>query len=281
MPSGSHGYGGSHSSSSGSSRSSSSGGGRSTHRRPISFHIGPSLFYFGTGVQNVFSILFTLCIFAVVFAFSSGSSLKAIKSKISYIENDRAGYVAMIERAEQNEKLVVDGEVISVWQDTNGSGKWAFDYKFTDPTGQVVVDNGFSFKVYNSRSEAPHEGEIIKLAVDSENITILSDSVPMDYKNFELKDDGDYINAVKRLNSVRIIYICCYVAIGICVIVFVILFFKGKQKKNADFVEANAQATPSGSTTPESDSLTTCDYCGASIKKGSSSCPNCGARYNL
>ena len=280
MPSGSHGYGGSHSSSSGRSGSSSFGGGRSTPRRPIRFHIGPSLFYFGTGVQNVFSILFTLCVFAVVFAFSSGSAIKAQKNRIIYMENDRAGYVAMIERAEQNENLVVDGEVISVWQDPDGSGKWAFDYKFTASSGQIV-DNGFSFKVYNSRSEAPHEGDIIKLAVETENTTILSDSVPMDYKNFELKDDGDYINAVRRLNSRRVAYICCYVVIGICVIVCVILFFKGKQKKNADFVEENTQASTAGNATPESDSLTTCDYCGASIKKGSSSCPNCGARYNL
>lgn len=279
MPSGSHGYGGSHSSS---SRSGGYSGGSSRPRKPLRFHLGHSLFFFSVGAQSILSFIGTILVCCVVFAFTNGFSMKAEKEELKYLQNDRAGYVAMIERAEQDPELIVDGIVISVWQDGNGSGKWAFDYKFTASNGDIV-DNGYSFKVYSSRSTAPHEGDTIKLAVDTKNSTKLSDSVPMDYKNFSLDDDGDYINAKRNIKSSRVLFIISLVGTGICIAIMVIMVVRAKQKTDGKYEDNNNSQNSTGNsqTTRNNTNSTTCEYCGASISSSDKSCPNCGAKLGL
>ena len=278
MPSGSHGYGGSHSSSS--SRSGGFSSGSNKPRKPISFHLGHSLFFFSVGAQNILSLIGTILVCCIVFSFTNGLSIKAEKEELTYIQNDRAGYIAMIDRAEQDPELIVDGVVISVWQDENGSGKWAFDYEFTASNGEIV-DNGFSFKVYNSRSSAPHEGETIKLAVDTKNTTKLSDSVPIDYKNFSLDDDGDYINTKKNINRSRVTFILSLVGTGICIAVIVIMVVRAKQKNGNVYEDNNTEGSSTNQSTQNNTNSTTCEYCGASISSNDKSCPNCGARLGL
>lgn len=278
MPSGSHGYGGSHSSS---SRSGGFSGRSGRPRRPLRFHFGHSIFFFSVGAQNILSFICTILVFCVVFSFTNGFNMKAGKEELKYIQSDRAGYVAMIDRAEQDSELIVYGTVISVWQDEDGSGKWAFDYKFT-ASNDEIVDNGYSFKVYSSRNSAPHEGETIKLAVDTKNTTELSDSVPMDYKNFSLDDDGDYINAKRNIKSSRVFFIVSLIGVSICITIIVVMVIRAKQKNNGEYEDNSKLENASNNTTTQNNiSSNTCEYCGASISSNDKSCPNCGAKLGL
>ena len=105
----------------------------------------------------------------------------------------------------------------------------------------------------------------------------------MDYKNFSLDDDGDYINAKRNIKSSRVLFIISLVGTGICIAIMVIMVVRAKQKTDGTYEDNNNSQNSTGNsqTTRNNTNSTTCEYCGASISSDDKSCPNCGAKLGL
>ena len=276
MPSGSHGgggHGGGGHSGGGHSYGSRSSGGTPRPRTPRTIRIGNSIFFLSVGKQNAFSFLSTLFMIILMFAIMSGSSLSYRKQDLKLLQEEREGYISMIEKAQTNENLVVDGTVKDVWQ--GDCGKWYITYKFTASTGEIV-DNGYSFCVYSSRAEAPSEHSTIKLAVPSEYTDKNSDSVPMDYIEYGIEKDGDYILAKKSVTQAKWQLSICIVGLTAIILICVITFIKSKQKTPNAYADANNSNSQLGNTI--ADNRTNCEYCGCAINPTDTKCPSCGAR---
>ncbi len=281
MPSGSHGGGG------GSHGGGHSGGGRSggySHSRggynrpprpvrPFRFHWGHTVYVIPSESRSKISGLFFTCLIFAFFVLASVFMLVVANQEVKYIKSDREGYLAMIRKAQTNEELVVEGTVLDVWQDDGNPSKWYITYKFTASDGSVV-DNGYSFSVYNSRAEAPSEGEKIKLAVPSAKTNKMSDSVPMDYITYGIEEDAGYISAMNSLKLSRNITIVFACFSGMFLILGIITIFKSKKRED-QLKTATVNSAPTPAHKPN-----TCDYCGGRVSSSDKFCPSCGARVD-
>lgn len=287
MPSGSHarfgggsrGGGGSRSHSGGSSRSFSSGH-HSPHPprpvRPFRFHWGHTVYVIPPASRSkINGKLFATLIFGF-FALVSCFMLVLANQNIAFIKSDREGYIDMINKAKSNPELVVDGKVTNVFQDPNYPSKWYFEYVFTAKNGEIVKE-GASYSVYDSRHSAPAEGEIVKLAVPRVDTTGDSDSIPMDYIEYGIEKDADYISAKSAQKTAKI-----FLTISICGIVLfitlaVVSIIKSKQKEEEyakQTANTNANAVPNKNPN-------VCEYCGGRISTEDKYCNSCGARINF
>ena len=111
--------------------------------------------------------------------------------------------------------------------------------------------------------------DTIKCAVDSDTITLRTDSVNLDYQG-ALDRDGEYINAKKSKTTMTVV-ICIFAAVDFVLLVCLVKAIKKgikaeKESKNKGKVMGAASAP-----------VARCPYCGTKAKDGSRKCSNCGA----
>lgn len=283
MPSGSHsgghgGGGGSHFGGGGSSSGSHGGSGSS---RNHGYRNGRSVVFFGrgyhrrymySGAHSAFSILIAIGIFALVIGslvlLTMGGNNKDLKN----IEADYLYYQDMIADAEEklaqgDDSYFVDGIIISKFKNDN-CDKWYVTYYFLDNQGKKV--EGYTYSIYTwEQVKDMDNGDIIKLAVDTNPITQDTDSINLDYKNTTLNDDGEYIKIIKSKENTQRVGIIALVIGGLLVAGAIIIRIKASHKvleDSQDFTEFSNSGRK------------LCKYCGGYLKSGDTICSDCGGR---
>ena len=277
MPSGSHGgrSGGSHGGFSGGGGSRSFGGFRSSsshHHRPRGPRyvrwFGGRTVIISTGRQSVLSIIAFFMIMCLLAMFPAWSSVSEIKSDIKMIKEEQAYYLDMIENAENDPSYQVMGEVTGVFYKQEYE-RYYITYEFGDEDFE-----GYTFSIY-TRENCPSNGSSILLAVDEKNIDDTTDSIPMDYKNFTLEDDGEYNLYVKNLKNVRTVAIVAtliFVGLIALIVVVVSTAKKKEEEKEQQEKEENEKKQI------EEEKKKFCQYCGAKVDPNEPVCGQCGAK---
>ena len=282
MPSGSHrGSRGSHSSggSRGGSFSSRSYGGSSSrhhggifvyHGRPRRFRFGRHYYIYTGRSQSVLSLFVFLVFFLFIGIFFTSIIATSTKQEIALIEEDYAYYQDMIDYAKdhEDEGYIVDATVTGKFYHAD-SERYHIEYRIRTTYGGYL--DGYTYASYTVEEAANYRiNSIIKVAVDSVPITILTDSINMDYENMPLERDGEYLSASKTYKTTNIIR---WVLVAIVILMIVILIWYGYKKKElADENEKKEENEKIQEST-----TTQCRYCGSTLDKTDKKCPNCGA----
>lgn len=258
MPSGhGAGRGGSH------FRGSSSRSSGGSHFGGGSRHIGRSRIYHRGGrvvvANRSGSIIACLVVvfIAVILFFAGFSSLKDINKDLQHIRNQRKYYFEMIDSGYRTTAKVTGCHY--------EFGKYYITYEFTNDAGRI---EGYSFCVYDSYSKAPDYGSAIEIAYDSKT-DIEADSIPIDYKNYKLSDDGEYLQ-IKDQKFTGYIFIFIGGAM-ILVMIFVVVRRIRLAKLEEEFI-AESKANQFGSST---NNKKICSYCGTILN--GDKCPSCGS----
>lgn len=280
MPSGIRGGGGSRGSRGGGGRSyggSSHIGGRSSSRSYFSslngrrtriFIVGGRRYILPQKFSRAVSIMsFFLPIMFFVAFFSGAFLLTGITEK-NNIEKEYVYYNKMITKAEKDSRYIIDAEVTGTYYDMN-CGKWYYTYEFEMDNG--LFSDGYVFPVYDDQQiEAFEEGQIIKIAVDDLNLDIYTDSVPMDFKNISIDQDGDYQIAKRHFNiGITVLCIC-----GAGFIILTIVSNKIMKKHKQEVTETTDGSVELVAQKP----MRYCEYCGSRLADNQTSCSSCGAK---
>lgn len=268
MPSGSHGgsrgsHGGGGASFGGGGRGSyRMGGYRRVPRRRIYF-IGGRRYFLSSRWNSRFSALSTIASFSIFFLITAIMVLCVGISSKNDIATDYYYYQDMIADAEANPELIVEGEITDKFLNED-CGKWYYTYEFVADNGSVV--EGYTYSVYTREEIRKFTiGDTILLAVNMIDTNQKTDSIPMDYKDIPLSNDGEYANAQKfyTIGLVGTIVIGA-VIIGVAISMFVIVS-KHKQLATDEVIENETSATRY------------CAYCGAMLAEDEANCRHCGA----
>ena len=274
MPSGSHGGGGGGShggfSGGGFSRGGSYSGSRGHGFRPR----GPrTIIFFGrpriltSARQFVLSLILMLGVFVVLGLFAFGSSISTTKDHMKMIEEEQRFYLQMIADAEANTDLQTIGKVKAVYFQDDYD-KYYIEYYLYDEIGRSY--EGYTFSVYTLEN-APKKGTEILLAVDDVNIDSTTDSIPMDYKNFTLKDDGEYMFYKSRLQYYTIAIVVSIFLVLVLVGGYILVIATAKRKEEDAKREKQEQEE-------KEERKKYCQYCGSKLDETDKNCPQCGAR---
>ena len=286
MPSGSHGgFSGSHGGFSGGGRSSggnrgsgstfgrSGGSGSFIPRRrgPRHIRFGHRVYVLSTGRQSILSLILVVAIMLIGSIFLQSSAISTYDRNISMIEEEDRYYKQMVLNASVNTEYMVKGEVKDQFYKRE-YGKYYITYTFRTSTGGKV--EGYTFSIYTIEN-LPAKGSDIWLAVNDRVVDSDTDSIPMDYINFTLEDDGEYLlYKQKRAESVRSAIITgVVVAALIGGSALVIFTAKKKQEEKAAAEKAEVKAKEVAE-----EKKRFCEYCGARVEQSNSICPQCGAR---
>ena len=304
MPSGSRGgHGGSHGGSrSGGFRSSGSSGShggsgvrlivhtRSRHsvrlrsRRP-----GAPVRYF-----DLDSLHGIICGIIAIFFMIFGSLACSNKENVDFLREDYAYYQNMIVQAEIDPDYMVDAKVTSCSYHS-GYDKVYINYaipytEFEFVPGQGYQDvtkwlYGYSFSVYTQEeAEALLRQGTIKVAVDSRDISSFTDSVPMDYKNMPIEQDGEYKKALRdEAKSTTILIVLAVITAGwfTFFIITTNKLSKDYDKKLAEEKRVALEQRKKAENNPVKES-NYCEYCGTyMVKDNNIKCPACGATKKI
>ena len=290
MPSGSHGghsgsHGGSHHSSSHHSSGSRS---VSRSRRPMHFYIGRTRYVVRSGASAFVSFLVIIMFFAIFGIFTSWALKSSADSTLKEIKADYIYYQNMISKANENpDKLVIDGTVVSKFYNS-AADKWYVTYFFIADDGMRV--EGYTFSVYTAEEAFNFSvGDSIKLAVDGYPTNSLTDSIPLDYADMPIEQDGEYMTFAGQRNGARTAMIVCGSAIGGIIVLSIVIMFTNKVKVQEENIQSQKKQTFQQSK-PETfdedlnaDELLKqkhkyCEFCGAEMERGQMRCGKCRSK---
>ena len=276
MPSGSHGGGGG-SHGGGFGGGSHFGGGHrssgsSSRRGPAPIRI----WFFGhryyvpaektSAIRGLVITFFVL----ILFGFMSTLGLIAAKDQVEKIESDHTYYVNMINYATAHPDYQVTGKITGKFRNDD-CGKWYLTYSLKTGNNQTL--EGYTYSVYSIEEIDQFViGNDILLAVDSNPVTMQTDSINMDYINIPLNNDGEYIGAK---NSKRTSIIMTIAFFGGSVVVAVLTFLKAKKSMKLNELEKE-KASPLA----QNENVKRCKYCGSKQNPQDTKCPNCGASFD-
>lgn len=280
MPSGSHsGSSGSHSSGGssfggGSNNGGFSFGGSNRPPRPIRTPFrrhGTVLFIQSNKLTSVISLVFVslfIALFGFLIAFAATSS---VKKDIAKIEIDYTYYQDMIEYAEAHTGYVRNGKIIDKFK-LEDSEYWYLTYSLDTDDGKTL--EGYTFSVYKwDQVKNYHVGDDILIAVNSNPVTLATDSINVEYKNTTLNDDGEYVKAQKDLKTFPIIG-GAMIGVAVVILVVGIVVFK----KNLELEKAKIEEDKRHNEVEEKSkrTKTSCPYCGAKNDISANKCSSCG-----
>ena len=264
MPSGSHGGGrGGHSF--GGARFGRSSTPRFTSSHRHDNHYSPHRYIFFRRSYTAGSVtsflVFCLVLCLVVFLTQ--------QSKINQIKSDQLYYFNMIETAEPNQYM----NAIVTNQFEGDGGKFYITYKLDISGYDLWYEDGYTYSIYTveEASEIFRRGEI-RIVVDRLPLTRDTDSINADYMNFDLSDDGSYIEATRLRTTVLIIG-------GILILAIIgssSYYLKNKYSQLlSDDQDTHISNQDIGINHQRK--VEYCLYCGAMMTKNDTKCPHCGA----
>ncbi len=281
MPSGSHGGSrGSHSSGGArSSGSSGGGGGRGSvsnrGSRPFRMRFGTRVYVFG-GKTGIFIPLIFISLFILMFCCIVNSG---VKHNISNIETDFIYYKAMVQKAEINPSLKKQGTITDYFYNEDCK-KWYYIYEI-EIENSVKPLEGYTYSLYTFEQISKlNVGDVIEIAVNNPNVNLYTDSVPMDFKDFELEDDGEYIEAKKTKKIMTTMIVIFSILSAALVVGAIVYMVKTKKREDLEQQEEKTRVEEKHELEKkalEKDLDWRCEYCGSLNKSGKSKCSTCGA----
>ncbi len=290
MPSGSHGgHSGSHGSHGGGSHHHSSSGGHSS-RRPIHFRYRHTRYVVRAGA-SVFLSFLAMFLFFAIFGFAASWIMKAQSERyLREIEADYIYYQNMIADAKENpDELIVDGTVITKYYNSIAD-KWYITYFFIADNGESV--EGYTFSVYTiEEANNFKRGDIIKLAVDGRPMDSQTDSIPLDYAEMPIQQDGEYATYSSQRRGEKIAMIVCGCAFGGIIVLYIVVMFTNKvkvQDRNSQSQKTQPLEEMSDLANPTDNAEKTintkkiyCEFCGAEMLPDQKRCPNCRSKRDI
>lgn len=304
MPSGSHsgGGGGSHFGG-GSSGGSHFGGFNSNSSRRV--NMAPRVYVFGgrryvvsgTRRSGIYALNFVV-LFMVFIVFAGALMLGGGNKSIKTIIADSKRYQQMIVYAKQNHDYKIMGVVTDQFKNDDCDKyyiTYAFPIDYVDDETELIekyrqdVRNddfedewvqGYSFSVYSLEQVSARKfqkGQIVELAINNKKTEIdkSTDSIPTDYLNMPLSQDGEYEVAKQKTIAGPIMIGVAAIIIVACVAGQIAVIKTSKQEEaQAEVAQSNESGTPQ----PK---INKCAYCGAVIKDGETKCSNCGGSQNV
>lgn len=300
MPSGSRSSGGGSHFSGGSNSGGGSGIGGGSHfdnspnmsgrnrfngRRPFRarpFGRGPRIYYFGgrsyrfsSKRQSTFSLLIFLLMFMIILSIVGGIKMNSASNEMEVIRADYNLYQTMIEHAEANPEYIVEGRITGIYLDA-GHTKYYYTYEIETQYGSRLEGHTYyTYTLEDLRSLNLSNGATISVAVNSYPVTLSTDSMPMEYRNFALEDDEEYTMRLSTHRNGKIMLSVCASIAGVALIVAIIVFFTAKKEEKSVTTTTANQPTTSTNTTMQNQNR--CPYCGTRISNTATKCPNCGA----
>jgi rubrerythrin len=189
----------------------------------------------------------------------------------------------MIEYAESREGFVLDATITGKFLDYD-SNRWYIEYTLKDhaktPVPSTAIIDPYLTSTYSIYTEEQIKNyrvnDTIKVAVDSIPVTTNTDSMVVEYKNFKIEDDGEYIELSKTHKKFNTIAVFLNIGAVVCLISGIAFGVKFT-KKAKEYIENNQNSSSSGSSTTSSGTPTKkCGYCGYT-SSSSGKCPQCGA----
>ncbi len=276
MPSGSRGGGGGGGHSFGGSGGSRSGVKFGTHRasyinrydrykRPHTYFfmgrryaVGSYRYYKMSSIGTWILVLFVAILYLGLLFVRQGQTIQLVK-------DDHAYYANMIEHASDGQYMYAD--VINQFQ--GEGGKYYITYNMQVNNRDLWYEDGYTYSIYTMEeaSEIFRSGQI-EIVVDRLPLSVLTDSINADYLDYDITDDGTYINAVRTRTTVLIIGFIAIIGFGSLIFGYFKMMFKYQMNSN----HQTNQSVYSSSTSNEY-----CIYCGSVMSIHSDKCPNCGA----
>lgn len=176
------------------------------------------------------------------------------------------------------QNLVQEGRLIKgkvKEYEQGGENKWLFTYTFV--TDDEEICEGYSYAVYNytELTSKYYKNKSFDLVAEQGKITSSTETVPADFSQKTLTDDGDYISSK---NSIGFLWITVFVVGAVAILCLTMGIFRvvhtSKQKEIGQSTQTVVDKT---TTKEEQEELRVCEYCGSYIPPKSTSCPNCGA----
>ncbi len=290
MPSGFHSRGGSNINRESATGSHFSGGSprnsrfRGSSRRVRPFFTGPSVVFIGSRGysftskrQVTLSLLIVLLFFMVVLSFVGGMMMNSNQNNVEIIKADYEKYNAMIEYAESNPEYIVQGRITGIFLD-EGHSKYFYTYMIKTQYGSILHGNTFyTYTLDFIQSQEYSIGTTIMVAVDNYPVTLETDSIPMDFKNFTIDDDEEYQMALTSIRNGKIMLAVGVSVSSVTLLVAIIVFFTTKKVEKANQTASSYSTSGEDVFIEEKLEKNVCPYCGTRISPNSSNCPNCGA----
>lgn len=216
---------------------------------------------------RLFSTIFSIMIIAL---FAAIIAKVSFVMRVQAIKNDYDYYQHMCDWASQHPNW--KGTAIVTGKEKKYD-KWLITYKIIDPTTNFTLD-GYSFAIYDDEQiEQIQINDEIEVAMNSFDLSIDTDSVPMDYYQVPITQDADYLHHTKINNSVTVILvIVAIVTVGIGITNGILA---NKYLKNMRVASFDSGYTP----VSENNNLQVvyCDYCHSKLPPNSTKCEHCGA----
>lgn len=216
---------------------------------------------------RLFSSIFSIMIIALFAVFIAKISFV---TRVQVIKSDYNYYQHMCDWASKHPNWKGTAIVTGKEQKYN---KWFIKYKIVDPVTSSSID-GYSFAIYNDEQiQQIQINDEIEVAMNSFDLSIDTDSVPMDYYQISITQDGEYLHYSKINNSVTVILVVvAIVTVGIGITNGILA---NKYLKNMRVASLDSDYTP----VSENNNLQVvyCDYCHSKLPPNSTKCEHCGA----
>lgn len=240
-------------------------------RSPRIYVFNGRKYTYSTGTNNRIRTINILIIIALIMTAIFVSSHFANDNDLKTIERDRAHYLSMIEIAESTPGLIQTATVTGY--DTIGAGGKYFIYYTVYNDFNHAIYEGESYSVYTLDEVQSLLHNEIEVAFESQLITRNTDSIPVDYKDKALEDDGEYINAGENKRTFMWLSIVAGVTCGALIIVNIII-----KVEDREYVEDTSSGPSNASVSAQNKpKINKCEYCGTILGVNETSCPNCGA----
>jgi hypothetical protein len=190
------------------------------------------------------------------------------QARVNQIKNDQLYYFNMIETAAPNQYITA--EVTN--QFMGEGGKYYITYKLQVSGYDLWYEDGYTYSIYTAEeaSEIFRRGEIL-IVVDRLPLTARTDSINADYMDYELSDDGSYIEA----NRLRTIAFTTGIVIIFALVGSLVYYFKNMelhQTYESQYESKSIQQLDNQELKPDY-----CLYCGSFMSKNDKKCPQCGS----
>ena len=273
MPSGSHGGRGGGGHSFGGSRAGvKSGVNRTSYINRYDRYRGPHIYYFrgrryAVGSYSYYKMssignwilmsFFAILILGFLFI-RQGKAIQLVK-------DDHAYYAKMIEHANDNQYMYA--EVINKFQ--GEGGKYYITYNLQVDNHNLWYEDGYTYSIYTmEEASAIYRSGRIAIVVDRLPLTSNTDSINADYLDFDITDDGTYIEASRTRTIIL-------VAGSVMIIILVGLIYEYFKVMFTYQVNSNHEANQSSNSHTSKNEY--CIYCGSIMSKHDEKCPNCGS----
>lgn len=265
-------FGGSSLSSGGRSHSSSSsnrgGGHRHSHHHGggILVHIFPKL-----NTRGSTAILVSIFFFFI--GIMMGISVSTTIKQINFIKQDYNNYQVMIENAMNNPALTRTAVVTEKY--IGNGGKWYIRYEYDlDNSKQRAYDESFAHYTKEELSNYKVGQTEIVIVTESSYVDEYTITIPMDYYNSGVENDGEYIELIKKRNTFIMFDTITFVVAGLVMFLGIKTYIKYKNKETEEVEQTTQNSSTQTNTTK---THTKCPYCGARVSSDKGTCTQCGA----